>query len=277
MSGAREEEWPPKSAVTTPYYLRKGPSGSVTSMNDGGLSTEQARRPSEAATSYTYPDWEWVNGVAIIGPDGRVDPARRVLTFTSAPLDGRSRGHRADRAQAVRVVDRDRHPVHRQAHRPASAGRRGAEGGAQPGYTPVSKGWLKASHREKDPQALDADAAVLHPHQSAAAHARRDLRVRHRGAADLLRVQEGAPHPARARQRRFARDRRRVLASLSSDADGHRHHPSRCRACLVPHAAGGWVAAVTRPSVSNRGWRCRSVRIAGAGWRCSPRRSTASG
>ena len=75
-----------EGATTVPYYLRKGPSGSVTSMNDGGLSAEKPPAD-EAATSYTYPDWEWVNGVAIIGPDGRVDPVRRVLTFTSAPLD----------------------------------------------------------------------------------------------------------------------------------------------------------------------------------------------
>ena len=81
-----EEEWPPKRATYVPYYLRKGPSGSVTSMNDGGLSAEKPPA-NEPATSYTYPDWEWVNGVAIMGPDGRVDPVRRVLTFTSAPLD----------------------------------------------------------------------------------------------------------------------------------------------------------------------------------------------
>ena len=55
-------------------------------MNDGGLSADKPPA-NEASTSYTYPDWEWVNGVAIIGPDGRVDPVRRVLTFTSAPLE----------------------------------------------------------------------------------------------------------------------------------------------------------------------------------------------
>src|SRR5208282_1981266 len=81
-----EEEWPPRRATSVAYYLRKGPSGSVTSLNDGGLSTEKPAA-SEAPTSYTYPDWEWINGVAVIGPDGRVDPARRVLTFTSAPLE----------------------------------------------------------------------------------------------------------------------------------------------------------------------------------------------
>ena len=39
----------------------------------------------------------------------------------------------------------------------------------QPAYTPVSKGWLKASHREKDAARSKPRAAVLHPHQSAAA------------------------------------------------------------------------------------------------------------
>ena len=51
------------------------------------ISTVGKPPANESSTSYTYPDWEWVNGVAIIGPDGRVDAVRRVLTFTSAPLD----------------------------------------------------------------------------------------------------------------------------------------------------------------------------------------------
>ena len=133
-----------------PFYLRKGPTGSVTSLNDGGLSADKPAAD-EQATSYTYPDWEWVNGVVVTGPDGRPDFTKRVLTFTTAPLERRSRSHRPDRAQAVRVVDRDRHPVHRQAVRPESAGRGARANPARSRrYTPVSKGWLKASHREKD-------------------------------------------------------------------------------------------------------------------------------
>ena len=37
-------------------------------MNDGGMSADKpsAGEAEEAtSTSYTYPDWEWVNGVAI--------------------------------------------------------------------------------------------------------------------------------------------------------------------------------------------------------------------
>jgi len=143
-----EVEWPPR-ATTTEFYLRKGPSGSVTSLNDGALSTDLPA-DDEAPTSYTYPDWEWVNGVAVIGPDGRVDPVRRVLTFVSAPLDADldvtgpivlklfASSTAIDTQFIVKVTDQ--HPQDE-----AARGR-----GEQPAYTPVSKGWLKASHREKD-------------------------------------------------------------------------------------------------------------------------------
>ncbi len=38
-------------------------------------------------TSYSYPDWEWRNGVVAFDVDGKPDPIRRVLTFTTAPLE----------------------------------------------------------------------------------------------------------------------------------------------------------------------------------------------
>jgi uncharacterized protein len=146
-----EEEWPPKRARHVPYYLRKGPSGSVTSMNDGGLSTEKPAA-SEAPSSYTYPDWEWVNGVAIIGPDGRVDPARRVLTFTTAPLaaDLEVAGPIVLKVYASSSAIDTQFIVKLTDQHPQDATARAQ--GAQPAYTPISKGWLKASHREKDPK-----------------------------------------------------------------------------------------------------------------------------
>jgi len=58
----------------------------VTSLNDGGLSPA----PGEGATSYDYPNPGWVSGVVGFGPAGPAggfDPARRVLTFTTAPLE----------------------------------------------------------------------------------------------------------------------------------------------------------------------------------------------
>jgi putative CocE/NonD family hydrolase len=143
-----EEQWPPK-AKYVPYYLRKGPSGSVTSMNDGGLSAEKPAA-GEAATSYTYPDWEWVNGVAIIGPDGRVDAVRRVLTFTSAPLDADLdvTGPIVLKLYASSTAIDTQFIVKLSDQHPQDDAARGK--GEQPAFTPVSKGWLKASHREKD-------------------------------------------------------------------------------------------------------------------------------
>ena len=120
-----EEEWPPQRAQRTPFYLRKGPSGSVISLNDGGLST-QAPPPDEPSTSYTYPDWEWVNGVVVNGPDGRPDFTKRVLTFTTAPLerDLEVTGPIVLKLFASSTaIDTQ---IHRQAVRPESAGRRRA-------------------------------------------------------------------------------------------------------------------------------------------------------
>jgi uncharacterized protein len=86
----------------------------------------------------------------VIGLDGRVDPVRRVLTFTSAPLavDLEVTGpvvlklYASSTAIDTQFIVKltDQHPQSRQSH--------GQD--EQPAYTPVSKGWLKASHREKD-------------------------------------------------------------------------------------------------------------------------------
>jgi putative CocE/NonD family hydrolase len=144
-----EDEWPLPRARYVPYYLSKGPSGSVTSLNDGGLGPEPPAAD-EGGTSYTYPDWKWTNGVVGNGPDGRPDPVRRVLTFTSAPLTDDlevtgpivlklfASSDQIDTRFIVKLADQ---------HPQDDAARAKAE---QPAFTTVSKGWLKASHREKD-------------------------------------------------------------------------------------------------------------------------------
>jgi predicted acyl esterase len=143
-----EPAWPLARAQYTPFYLRKGPSGSVTSLNDGSLSRE-APAADELATSYTYPDWEWRNGVVAF-VDGKPDPVRRVLTFTSAPLDADmevtgpivlklfASSDQIDTQFIVKLAEQH----------PQDAAARAK--GEQPASTNVSKGWLKASHREKD-------------------------------------------------------------------------------------------------------------------------------
>jgi uncharacterized protein len=144
-----ETEWPLGRATYVPYYLRKGPSGSVTSLNDGGLSTE-APPAAEGGTSYTYPDWEWKNGVVAMDAAGRPDPVRRVLTFASAPLERDlevtgpivlklfAASDQIDTQFIVKLADQ---------HPQDAAARQKSD---QPASINVSKGWLKASHREKD-------------------------------------------------------------------------------------------------------------------------------
>ncbi len=146
-----EEEWPPARAAMTPFYLRKGPSGSVTSLNDGALSADKPPA-NEQATSYTYPDWEWVNGVVVTGPDGRPDFTKRVLTFTTAPLerDLEVTGPIVLKLFASSTAIDTQFIVKLSDQNPQDEAAR--KSGAQPTHTPVSKGWLKASHREKDPE-----------------------------------------------------------------------------------------------------------------------------
>jgi len=80
------DTWPPANVRYVPCYLTQVASRSVTSLNDGGLS----RSPGPSgATSYSYPNPDWVAGVVGFGPSGPAggfDPVRRVLTFTGEPL-----------------------------------------------------------------------------------------------------------------------------------------------------------------------------------------------
>ncbi len=139
-----EAEWPPKSAKMTPFYLRRKKSGSLTSLNDGSLTPEAPSR-AEGSTSYSYPDHEWVSGVVAMGPNGP-DPLKRVLTWTSAPLDRDidilgpillelwASSDQSDTDFIVKLADQF----------PQSEEDR--KKGLQPRSFNVSKGWLKASH-----------------------------------------------------------------------------------------------------------------------------------
>lgn len=86
MRGA--DQWPPAKVRYETCYMNSAASKSVTSLNDGGLSAQ--RVDAQASTSYAYPNPGWVAGVVGFGPGGPAsgfDSARRVLTFTTAPLE----------------------------------------------------------------------------------------------------------------------------------------------------------------------------------------------
>jgi len=140
-----EKEWPPKRTRYASYYLRRGPSKAVTSLNDGRLSTDKPGKK-EGSTSYSYPDEEWINGVVALGPAGP-DPVRRVLTFTTDPLpeDMEVTGEIVLELFASSTqIDAD-FVVKLSDVAPQSATDRTK--GINPAFTNVSKGWLKASHQ----------------------------------------------------------------------------------------------------------------------------------
>jgi predicted acyl esterase len=143
-----EAEWPLKRAKVVPYYLSGEKSGSLTSMNDGGLGTA-APGSGGGSTDYKYPDPQWKFGSVAMGPQGP-DPIRRILTFTTPPLaedvevagpvvlELYASSTCADTDFICRVADQ----------LPQSDEDR--KKGLQPTALTISKGWLRASHREKD-------------------------------------------------------------------------------------------------------------------------------
>jgi hypothetical protein len=140
-------DWPPEKPEMRVLHLGAGPSKSVTSLNDGALAAKPSRTPS--STRFRYPDPQWKFGVAAMGPHGP-DPVRRVLTFTTAPLaedlevigpvmlELQVASTNTDTDFFVRVADQLPQPAEERAQ------------GRQPASVVVTKGWLRASHREKD-------------------------------------------------------------------------------------------------------------------------------
>jgi len=155
-----EEEWPLARANISSFYLRPGPSGSVRSLNDGSLSTD-AQGPREGEVTYAYPDSRWENGVMSFGEYGP-DHVARVLTFTSEVLDQDlevtgpvvlelyASSNQPDTDFIVKISEQLPKPDTMADDQP-------------PPFKVVSKGWLKASHRQKD-QARSTDLRPYYTH-----------------------------------------------------------------------------------------------------------------
>jgi putative CocE/NonD family hydrolase len=142
------ETWPPRGVTYRPFYLSGETSGSVESLNDGTL---DPRGPGEGSTVFDYPQPGWRAGVVGFDDEGRPDPVRRVLTFTSPPL-----------AQDVEIAGPVKLVLHAASSAPdtdfivkmseqfAQTDAARAQG-IQPRSRVVTKGWLRASHRDIDP------------------------------------------------------------------------------------------------------------------------------
>jgi putative CocE/NonD family hydrolase len=89
VGGAEEfeaaETWPPAQIAYGAFYLTPGPSGTITSLNDGRLSPKAPDADGQP-TVFRYPNPDWRVGVVGFDAQGRPDPSRRMLTFTSDPL-----------------------------------------------------------------------------------------------------------------------------------------------------------------------------------------------
>jgi len=157
-----EAEWPLKRAKYQSLYLNAEKSDSLTSLNDGGLSWEPAAR--QASTEFNYPDPKWKLGTVTFGPRGP-DPIARILTFTSAPMQQDTEitgpavlelylsSTTTDTDVFVKLSDQS----------PQSDEDR--KNGLQPQSVVISKGWLRASHREKD-EALSTPQRPFYTHQN---------------------------------------------------------------------------------------------------------------
>ncbi|MBT6219255.1 MAG: CocE/NonD family hydrolase [Rhodospirillaceae bacterium] len=158
-----EETWPIERAEQVSYYLNGEKTNSLNSLNDGGLSTD-ASTSDESTATYQYPDPQWVLGTTAMGPQGP-DPIRRQLTFTTEPLQNGlevtgpitlelyASSDQPDTDFIVKISDQiPQAPEER-------------EKGLQPKSIPVAKGWLKASHRDKD-ETLSTEVRPFYGHTS---------------------------------------------------------------------------------------------------------------
>ncbi len=141
------ETWPPAKLDYKAYFLRKAASGSMTSLNDGSLDTSG---PDGGGTVFEYPNSGWRVGVVGFDPEGRPDPSRRILTFSTPPLK-----EDIEIAGPIKLVlyaassNKDTDFVVKLYEQfPQSPEDRKKQ--INPNSRVVTKGWLKASHREID-------------------------------------------------------------------------------------------------------------------------------
>jgi predicted acyl esterase len=146
-----EKEWPLKRTNYRPFYLQPGPVGALESLNDGGLSPNLPEVDNSSFT-FEYPNPEW-SGWSGIGTakfqNGLPNPAVKILTFSSDPMKEDlevtgpivlvlyASSTEKDADIYVRLVDQE----------PDALQQKGA---LPPRGKILTRGWLKASHREKD-------------------------------------------------------------------------------------------------------------------------------
>jgi len=142
------ETWPPPKTRKACFYLGKGPTGSVKSLNDGALEPA-APGASGESTRYSYPHPSWVLGVVPVGTQGP-DPAAGVLTFTTNPLAADMEIAGSGTVTLCASSTRNDMDFILKVSEQFGQTEEDRARGVQPRYAIVTKGWLRASHRERD-------------------------------------------------------------------------------------------------------------------------------
>ena len=142
------DAWPPPGTTSAHFYLGHGPTGSVTSLNDGALDPRLPADKQES-TRYSYPRSNWVLGVVPVGPQGP-DPARAVLTFTTPPLAADMEIAGNGKVTLYASSTRNDMDFMVKVSEQFSQGEDERAKGIQPRYAIVTKGWLRASHQDRD-------------------------------------------------------------------------------------------------------------------------------
>jgi uncharacterized protein len=158
------DTWPQPGTHPARFYLGQGPTGSVKSLNDGAL---ELVPPGAAggSTTYTYPQPSWVLGVVPVGPQGP-DPARAVLTFTTRPLAADMEMAGCGKLTLYASSTRnDMDFIVKISEQFAQTEEEHAKG-FQPRYAIATKGWLRASHTDRDPR-RSTEEIPFYTHQRA--------------------------------------------------------------------------------------------------------------
>ena len=140
--------WPPRGTEPARFYLRGEKSGSVNSLNDGGLATLPAGKDG-GGTTYKYPHPSWALGVVSLGPAGP-DPARGILTFTTEPLKNDIEIAGSPKLVLYASSTRNDADFIVKLSEQFTQSEEDRSRGVQPRYFIVTKGWLRASHVERN-------------------------------------------------------------------------------------------------------------------------------
>ena len=206
------QTWPPEGVHYVTWHLCATKSESVTSLNDGALAREPAA--GGAQTSYSYPNPGWMMGVVGFGPNNQPDPARRVLTFTTAPLDADLEIAGPIKLTLFASSTRDDMDF----------------------FVKLSEQMPQAA--EDRGKKVNPPSAVSQPCRTAADRARKNLPFRYVHRADGASFQEGKPRAAGNYQRRFRDYGCAVDPLLPAEQDRRRYDLSFGGTSVGAHFAG---------------------------------------